>query len=565
MVGRYWDVKPNVEPHGASFSWRTPDIRYSGIMDHQLRWQITDSRQAPVVLIDKIQYALDKFGLFGLSDTYSTPTADKDLWEILDAGFICHLNTSEIVVTANREKVEFTEESRAKIMSILRDCAQYITEQANAEIADAPNIAAAVVKYKEIVGKFPIKHLKWNGIDLHQFMHKDPNMVSFATVSRFERHETQPGRVVRLRKGKHDYYSNYSKIPIDNSVAIVEDDLDMSTSSTPRIAYLLSLDADDDPTTSQWKYSEVYVVKFAVSEITKDDGTTVRESRKAAAEEAFKWSKFNTLKLSEIPKLKRVPVERNESVPVSIRPIKLFDSRVGNQHWPAAPADLASLANGSGYYVVLDGGVAQFCGSEVYVDKLRSIRHNLEKMTGIEDVNLFGVLKRYVSKLGPKWILAENYLRECLVKLEAETVVLSNEHIYETAKHKMRGVYRLLSKHLEKLSSDSALRTYFEFSAKHEKTEENVSRINYLNNILGLPNSLKASSNSELIVELKEKAFKLYPLLSIIHDYPSEDSSEAIDWCNDLLMYVNEKDRQAELAAAVKAAADAANFATVSA
>lgn len=533
-VGRYWEVKPIVEPYGTTFNWKSPTIKYEGgkLRDGP-RWQMTENPQPPIITVDRIPYSLDKHALFGLPSTgwASAPRGYENEWRILEAGFIAHVDLPEAVVTANREKIEWTEEVRERVRGILKDCLETIKVEALKDINRAENIAVAAKHYREMRKCYPIEHAKWNGIDLLQFVNRDPNMREYADVHVYapENEEARKlGRVTKVRKSKRDYYNEYSKIPTDPRIAIVEDDCGTTTPSTPRIATLLSWYDDDN---EEYVFDKIFVVKFKTESEKDDDGNMKVISKAKEAEEKLKWSKFEVIKLSAIPKKKRVIVRSgNSGIPVTISPVKVLDPRVGNKRW--VPVDDADLKNGEGVYLVMSRNAVEFCGKKADADKLRYL-------ADLSDVPIHSVLKRYVKRLGPGWKTLEQYFEEEIVRLSGEVTYQAGS--WEFAQDKISCAYQAMKDSLDQLAVDSPLVKWIKLSELAKTSSGKMAKLERISKQLGKKCEFKVDSTT--IPALRKTAEERYPLLFRVRvTYKNEINSALRD---DLVMYVNEKDEMA--------------------
>lgn len=529
-VGRYWEVKPIVEPYGATFNWKSPKIRFEGgeLRDGP-RWQLADTPQNPIITVDRIPYNLDKHAMFGLpSNSWSSaPKGYEDEWKVLDAGFIVHVDINEAVVTANREKIEWTDEVRKLVQGVLKNCIETLKVEALKFINEAKTVAVAAQLYKEMRQNFPIEKARWKGIELSQFVSRHPNMREYAEVYRYTPEDREAGRVTRTRKSKRDYYNEYSKIPTDPLTAIVEDDGGTTYPSTPRIATLFEWFDEDK---KNYVFNEVFVVKFK-TETEKDANGDVQVVSKAKeAEEKLRWSAFEPIKLSAIPKKKRVAVKKDGGGTNVISPLKILNTKVGQKRW--IPVEDVSLAEGEGVYLVMSRNAVEFCGKKADSDKLRYL-------AGLTDKPIYAVLKRYVPKLGEGWKTLEEHFQEEIDKLAEEVTFTAST--WDLAQDKLSIAWKALKDHLAKLAVDSPLVRYFELSEQVKDSTSKARKLEKLSNQLGKPTKLNVDKTT--IPALKAQAEKRYPLLFRLRvTYHTDITPEVTE---DLIMYVNEKDEQA--------------------
>lgn len=516
-IGRYWDVKPIVEPFGASFNWAMPEMRWSGCDDTgRTRWHITEKNHGPICLVDQIPYNFDAHSLFGFNDRNTTPEGKENHFAVLNAGFVCNLDIDEAVVTANREKLEMTDEVKLTIQNILERCVQEVHRLAKEEVATAPNLAVAVNKYKEATTKFPISQLTWHGIELSKFSHKLPNLYDYAKIVQYRAHEEGGGRVQKIQPGKYSYRHEYSRIPSDPRTLIVEDDTGMSTISTPRIASLLmETDQNGEP-----KYHTIFVVRFETVIETNSDGTQVERSKKDDAEKAFKWSCFDVTKLSTVPIFKRQIVRNGAAV----YPIKIFNAKKGGKTWENT--DL-SLEDGEGIYLELEGGVAQYLGEPIYIDRLRELARHIK-------TPLYGVIKRYTKKLGKGWVNYKDHIQSIVTELENDPACENLGQVYDSVYNELTNVNTILRERANEFDPNGLLSRWMKASERVRASVEKCDELRRMAYLINVTPNIKKSPVS--MSKFAEEARRLYPLLFAIRYY---NNSEIDD---DIVKYVNEKD-----------------------
>jgi hypothetical protein len=551
QVSKHWDVQPRVLPHDLTWDWQMPEIALSGS-----DWAVLKKGESQIV-IDGIPYPMNIDEIFNedtapdisniiKTDKYDPVQANKeveaDAEKAASHGILLYFDTGDLQVTANREQVEYTPDVIEIIRRRLRGLVIEMRRIARRRLKNASSLHEAVKMWSLWQKFIPLSGIDYRKTNLKNISKKQ-YLQELADVWRYER---DPNTSSGFSKKKMDRYyrRSYYEFDIkDPKVFIIEDDGDTINPSRPRVATAFENE----------EIIEIMVVRFK-NEVV--DGKTARER----ACEDFAWDKLNFPKLSTFKKQSR---SNGGTPPIGARiiPIKEFDQHATSKHWtPAEEMD----NDDSGVYVVLRRRKAIFKGLEKDTKGTRRLYEALENNGGGP---LYGVLERFVPKLGDGWVDLETHLRDKLTEL-LKTPKLdkwredSRYYNHNRIGHYLDWPTKVINLFKDKdvamqLHPDNKINELIEILAEDDK-EQSVLRpiVNKIDRLAGrLGEDVKYGTKEKPPFEVLAKAAKKqYPLLAHLSSYNNFDKQDK----KDIIAYVNLKDEEFAKAEAEKAQAEAA-------
>jgi len=507
----YWEVKPEILG-SSNFEW--PQVSYnieSKIKDSDSGcWGIeADGLNAPIVILDGIPYPLALNSIFPQEEE-SEDSVPQYAIDIFGTKLRMFFNTGELAVTANRESLDYTEETIALLKKRIEAIHKEICDLIAAEMDEAETLWQANISWAKVKKNFAFieQSAEWKGHKLYTkikfYTYYSPKKnINFFYYIRNE--DGNPKLKSKLEKYRDIY------LPCSNNWLVVEDDEEYARPPKSKLNTLL----DENPNIDNFG-----VVRLQDAAYYKQE-----EFKKKYSWEALKPIKLSTLKKT---------VRSNPPKLVKISRVK----RLTHDGWESK--DSIDLKNGSGIYVPLYRNKAirnrekfhqeekELVGNTFGHDKLNSVRTKY-------NIVIYGILERSVGKLSPNWTSLEKFLEKELEKLENDPYIIQYGK-YESATTVSLRINKIVKNYADELDDDSLIKELVFLSEKVNKCDRKIQEINFLRSILG---QRYWSRNDEKLIELAKKYKERYKLLIHIQHPPAE-------LYKDILLYIKRKDEEAQ-------------------
>lgn len=381
-VFQFWAVKPEVISD-AEVGW---DEDEKPLLSTP-KWDFYGPNNEDYVILDEIAYPIK----------WEEVRGHKNLE---NNGIVLRFNTGDIKITANREQIEWVDESIEAIKKALKPIQKKLKEHAENEIRGCTSYLEAVLKwYGTVVRSYPVRDdalPAWNGIPI------SPSVTLKDGYSETYEMTKWDGKVKLQRVYTDRYHKNTrsGSITLSDKAVIVLNDTNKDTISYPRIKYLLALK----------EKKQAIIVNFRIN---KDTGTT---------EIPVEWPHLDVINLSTLPLPPRKSSGGGGSAGSIISKVKIIEPSSAKKEWEVANVD---FTNGIGIYVMLKG-TSVFLKEQHTLSKSEMIelKHQIHsaKHAGLIDektpIEIYGVRKQFINKLGSGWIHALDILKKFKVYLE---------------------------------------------------------------------------------------------------------------------------------------------------
>ena len=492
-VAQYWEVKPTIK--GVSnFAFPKFDSDFNGS-----NWNIekkdgdyyNNHLNKPFAIVDGISYPINTSNLF------KEDKLDYSMSNLLQNRLRLHFKTGEILMTANREEIDY----QPNVIKVLRErisnALKEIKVLASDKLKNAVDLYDANVQWKNIRRDYNkiIEGLDWNGIKLN------PDGIYLRDYQAVIYHFTKYNNTISRKTG---YYVSFT----EKSLLTVEDS-DQKTPSKAKIATLFYKNPD---------VANIYVLVFNSSD------AKVNKDNEEKFNKQFNFDKFNAIKLSTVDKKKFTRTATGVTVKAS-KP-RVYLKEVSSWSWIDSTADITTA---TGYYVT-------------YKDRKATISHNnkvwdidtdfAQNFKGLKVGNLYALSDKYKGTISPNLKPLATYLEEIWKK--ENSVSVDNSDYSKSFEYCLWNI-KSLSTEICNLGKTNVLREYCEYSNEYSK-KNHTSDKKFLMQAVKHFFGDNTNKNNKLNI-LFDSVQHRYPLLFSIHRCDDAQVKK------DIILYIESVDK----------------------
>jgi hypothetical protein len=372
---QFWDVRPELCGCDPLPAYPNLDEAYAYVGPD---WKIGHNHIGQMVLVDGIPYP------FNISALDIRQDSEQNLHRFVNysrQSFLLAFGVGELSLSLNREQLQYTEETKKKIIGKLQVVLDHLKVVVEKEIANSKTYWDAHIAYQKARNNLPgaqyIGDVNWNGEAV------DDKTIGMTTDS-----GRYPGGAIKD-------YTEFGSNP-DGSIRIRAKD-GWNLEINEHVQWVLL----DEPTISRLKLAKLMEDTPDLNKIQLIT-PSANQTHLDAWKKDVRWDLFepNVIKMSSLAKPE--PKKRTPGQP-GIK-TKCYEARAGRMR----DSGTLDLVNGSGVYVLVER--RDCCDGLTHSDIM-----NAQKIIGIPTVN--GIPKRFAKHIGAGWkhlkvSIAEAYAAE---------------------------------------------------------------------------------------------------------------------------------------------------------
>lgn len=505
-TGRYWTPRPKVKGN-SDFCFE--DVTYS-YESKDGDWAIIEGDKEPRAVVDGISYRIQT--ALVLKDT------EKTEQKLCDAGLRLFFSVGQMKVTANREDLDYQPDVITKLRAAIHKAMREVDTLVTAQMSTATNYIEACGLWTTTSNQFrwlPESCGTWNGLPLRETV--KPESESYIGYREFTRGSSKP----RTYKGYE------ARIRFQKGCLVVNNDTDSLAIARTRIDWLFA--------NHPYVNTIQVVQEFKKPQRSYHSDDEVEKARKAFYKEMH-WDKLGLIQLSQVQFLK--PTYTPDGTSLNAPQVKA--RRMTSDGWKAEEA--IDLENGKGFYV------DYYKGTHIlYSRKGEEVEADPEKLYSLfdEDTVIISVMRRFIPKLGKKWVPLHKKLTQMVRELREDADVrrLAGENVDSNWASQQYAKFCKPERIIDQTGTCAKL---LDMGAKIAVVSKKATKLMNAAQAMKLKLygriSARGSQFDELVNEFEAK----YPLINR-HQYSKE-------YVEDAIIYINAKDAEVRVKLALEAA-----------
>lgn len=495
---KHWPVKPIIV-NDEFVEWPKIDIYKSGN-----GWFIGRENRGHFAIVDGIEYPIntqvvqrdEKDGLFnkmGLLSVYM------------------EFKTGEVDVVATRENLDYSPKTNRKIKKSFEQFMEEFKIKLIEDVETMGNLRQAVIEYSNqmrVFSKIVDIHTKWNGIELEPIRR---NGIKMSYIDESSSVAVEKSLAIECRQYEpHNYFSN-----------VIRDEVNTVKKTDVTINYLPVLEdvliCEDD--TENERCKQRIVTLFAENKkIKKVLMVRVDDELRKRLIDNYYYDKIGVQKISSY----EPTIEKRKTIRRSCSVGKI--KKLWNNTWmDAIPSDYMDGKNKS-IVVIINKKPYISCG-----DSYRQI-DNSQVISLSKKIRIFGVLKKFVKKIGPEWTILSDESLSTLAESLEQTTNISTYLKYGRKVGKLGDIFTPVN--AQEVADHSFFRTVVDIQCKMDGSF-------FLDVDFYEALCRTSGRKTPMAYSIEREVFMKYPLLERFR-YEIVDSTLK----NDLLLYVRAKDEQ---------------------
>lgn len=530
---QFWDTRPEIT--GATgFAWPEYEAMFEGKNGIWKIYEKTDTygytgysygrqKVEPQAVIDGVPYPLNWDNLQIESIGLKYQNMVQSLWYYPVRFFF---DTGELPITASREEIDYTPSAVARIQKEICNMLDELQLLVSEKIKNAKNLWEANLLWKKVRNEFSgiVNTVKWNGKDITG----DSPKLHGHHISIFH-YRRKDGNSFRKSHGYNSFeISDTSKLIINDEVGVAE----------PRRSRLKTIFINN-PTV------------HTIDVLDLPEGAAERTDALDFLKDT-EIDLYDPTYLTTVEKAKTVRTGGGGSAGKQTRIYEFTGEKYYKRdEWEKSDED---LEDGEGFYVLLDNKkpYLEMTNSKGTKFSYSFSSRDLETIKNMFKITIYGVVKRYVDKLGSDWVSLENKLKEKKIELENDPAIQSYQDAQEEkeykAPNKMYHLWNAISSSWKNKieDKDCVFCKYLEASASVAKDDSKVNDLNNLKRMLQDFSDIKSKAkNNKNLKSLYKDTIDKYPVLEIIEPYKAgyKIAQTIFDYIN----MVNKVDSQKEI------------------
>lgn len=510
-ICRHWpgagDPKPDVTGK-ADFEWPDPPQNlFEGegwymALPSQDRYGYSGTGDVKAI-VDGIPYPIKEKNLGGLGDM------ERLFSKKLNITF----KTGELALTANREELDYQPSTIQTVRNRLRKIYDALGETFNEKLSGCKDFWEANSLWRKTKLEFAglIKNAEWRK---HVVTGERAVVGTFAWARVYT--TQSDGRITTTSNGDFQYADD---------VVPVLDDMDHARPSRGRVERILN----DNPG------KKVMVLSYKTEDQIRRGQSVGYADRLVEEAEKYKteFGKIHKPELWGATKLSEVePIKHKRTVMANmadgsrkpmlkVRKYIKTDSLAYNRLWEEGPEDV-TVEDGEGLYVILSDKSAYF---DHEATNLVDSSSGLAALQGFVDEPIYGIQKRYVSKIGDGWTPLLDAAQRKFDREIANGVADGDSVVYTFDKKIEYAMQTQLKKCADK---DADLNEWIVASAEFQKEvlKSNKLNLSLVAQYIGQGPKFDQAKRSNRLMELSDKVMRKMPLLEFVRYYGYNSAKE---------------------------------------
>ena len=503
-VGRFWDVRPEIVNPSEDFEWEEFDFVITGKDED---WAIfSDTGERSTIVLGGIPYRLDMPTMRKLV-TSAKQTEIVDNLHSSSTPICLFFKIGDLPVTANRESIDYTEKSVARIMSVIERLNSEVVTKAQEEVDDA----ASYMEAHHIFAKMPkftnikVKDLTWQGHALHAC--GNGILTEYTHSVRIYSFTNNGGYAPKRQKE--------ATIPLmEDTQQILEDDCETTVPQNSRIQDAFNKNDDIDV---------IYTFRF----LDDDDG----KRRKKIGEDFL-----NLFDFERVCKYDKIKLLSNRSKSATKEIVRAKKAKSDGSVWGHPnPVDI-DKKNGGGIYFESSRNCAimTIFGKEIELEKYNTS----SVLKYVSSKTIYSIPKRFAKKMGKKWKKLDKVIEEIITNIIKDKNYLLCDALSRNCPDINKDLLKQKSLVRDRNSVFMKIANLIDKGRASTVKMNKIAEVKSIAEICGVANKLPKNDGKieKEIVELQSSFNRTYPLVDAISYYGFSQSN-----VKDLLIYINAK------------------------
>jgi len=407
-TAEYWDIKPIVKSKDEKIEWPKHDNMFEA---DNGKWTIEHvskfNDNSPKAVVDGIVYPINYNSIVN----YNDKNKNEELYKLKNYNIRLFFNIGEIQLTATREEIDYSNEETVNLIrNRLKEIIDELIKKISKKIDHCQNLWEAYFEWAKLRHDINciINSIQWKGITVNNHCIN----TGRSSIYKFERSRNTYDGIKRSTNCSINLGNDI------NRVLLAIDDFDYVNPSRSKIAYLFEKNPNVD---------FIYVLKFH-DYINKDyQGNEIKKSAKEIFAEDNKvchFDKMNYIDLATTPKRKIKRSKNNSNNKRTYTKGRKLSNNGYNYNTSWKEVEEIDIENGSGYYVELYNKESYLEPNEKkYISRLDLI--NIKRIFNVE---VYGIQRRYIKKLGKGWKPFIQLIDQKLKELDQKTIEILEDN-----------------------------------------------------------------------------------------------------------------------------------------